>query len=191
MRAAVIICALAAGAVQAEDADVVVLHTRFLAEPTEWCPADKGVPAIETMDGPNVEGFLKPGRNSEVRVRRGAAVGTVEEDTSYEALQRTQSPAVSGRFYARTQTCVSFYGSDGSGTWEIRDGDTVLAESDFDARDIRTAEMSRFRSPIPHFAYNRAYFFETDDGIVFFGPSFVEVQSATEAFVSPAEEQDQ
>lgn len=178
--------ALCGMSAHAQERDVVHLHARFLDTPTQWCPADKGVPIVETMDGPDVKGFIPRERNHFVRIRRGTSGLNDDEQTKDDAFYKTQSPASSGRFHAKANICFSLYGSDGSGEWEVRDGSKIISKGVFQTGDIQRTNMKRWRSPVPYFEYNRVHYFELDDEVIFFAASSVETKRTTEAFASPA-----
>lgn len=117
----------------AEDAATVRLDVAYLAAPTDWCPADKGVPMTVTMNGPDIirgpEDFPRG-----VTVRRGNEVTYVdgEHTISFARDEDFVGPnaEVIGRFSAEFQSCFSaFGGNSASGTWALLGDDGAILDS--------------------------------------------------------------
>ena len=123
LMAASIISALAAGSAAAQEVNEVFLDASYLGAPTEWCPADKGVPLVVKMDGPDiVEGpknFPKT-----VKERKGTSVRIVDGENTASfmrpgVLAAPDAPVI-GRFSAEFQTCDSAWRSGQvTGHWRV------------------------------------------------------------------------
>ena len=205
MRAVAIILALSAGAVQADEADVVRLRAMYLAGPTEWCAADEGVPYIMTVEGPNLHAStfaLAP--KASVRVRRGSA--TVEDvdvahvDPGEIRTRRGNEARTSGtvngprldelqpigRFQARLNVCdTPWWPVSIIGPWAVEaDDGTVVFSGEADERYFwGDHPLLSLRSNFPQSVRLDGQAF-----VVMRKPEYIRT---TEAFVSPAEEQDQ
>ena len=123
LMAASIISALAAGSAAAQEVNEVFLDASYLGAPTEWCPADKGVPLVVKMDGPDiVEGpknFPKT-----VKERKGTSVRIVDGERTASFMRPDDFAAadapVIGRFFAEFQTCHSVWRSGRlAGSWRL------------------------------------------------------------------------
>ena len=114
---------IAGAAASAEDAATVHLDVAFLAAPTDWCPADKGLPMTATMDGPNI--IHGPGDFPRgVIVRRGSEVTYVDGENTNSFARDADfvgpNAEVIGRFSAEFQSCYIAFGDNrASGSWTL------------------------------------------------------------------------
>ena len=121
---------IAAATASAQEAGTVHLDVAFLAAPTGWCPADKGLPMTASMDGPDV--IRGPGDFPRgVTVRRGSEVTYVdgENTNSFAKDEDFAGPnaEVIGRFSAEFQSCFSAFGDNrASGSWTLVGLDGVV-----------------------------------------------------------------
>jgi hypothetical protein len=124
---------IAAATASAQDAGTVHLDVAYLAAPTDWCPADKGVPMTVEMDGPDIirgpEDFPRG-----VTVRRGSEVTYVDgENTNSFARDEDfigPNADVIGRFSAELRSCFSAFGDNrASGSWTLVGLDGVISET--------------------------------------------------------------
>ena len=124
---------IAAATASAQDAGTVHLDVAFLAAPTEWCPADQGVPMTVEMDGPDI--IRGPGDFPRgVTVRRGSEVTYVdgEKTNSFARDEDFVGPnaEVIGRFSAEFESCFSAFGDNrASGSWTLVGLDGVVSET--------------------------------------------------------------
>jgi hypothetical protein len=124
---------LAAHGAFAEGRSEMSLDVSYLAAPTDWCPADAGVPMKVAMDGPDI--IRGPGDfPRKVKVRRGSEVTIFDGENinSYIRADDFDGPnaEVIGRFSAEFQSCFSaFNGSRANGTWTLLDLNGGIAES--------------------------------------------------------------
>jgi hypothetical protein len=124
---------IAAAAASAQDAGTVHLDVAFLAAPTEWCPADKGLPMTASMDGPDI--IRGPGDFPRgVTVRRGSEVTYVDGENTISFARDEDfvgpNAEVIGRFSAEFQACFSAFGDNrASGGWAVEGLDGVVAET--------------------------------------------------------------
>ncbi|MGB3313315.1 MAG: hypothetical protein WBB85_02790 [Albidovulum sp.] len=113
---------LAAGSAAAQEANQVVLDATYLGAPTEWCPADAGVPLVVKMDGPDIVEGPKAWPRT-VKVNRGGnlqIVHTGENTASFNRVEDfgDEEAEVIGRFSADFRTCLSAWSSPRlTGTW--------------------------------------------------------------------------
>jgi hypothetical protein len=117
----------------AQDAGAVQLDVAFLAAPTDWCPADKGVPMTASMDGPDI--IRGPGDFPRgVTVRRGSEATFVDGE-SINSFARNEdfvgpNAEVIGRFSAEFQSCFSAFGDNrASGSWTLVGLDSVVSQT--------------------------------------------------------------
>lgn len=117
----------------AQDASTVQLDVAFLAAPTDWCPADKGVPMTVSMDGPDIirgpQDFPRG-----VTVRRGSEVTFVDGENTNSFIRAEDfvgpNAEVIGRFSAEFQSCFSAFGDNrASGAWKLVGLDGVVSET--------------------------------------------------------------
>lgn len=117
----------------AQDTSAVLLNVTFLPAPTDWCPADAGVPMAVTMDGPDIiQGPEDLPRT--VKVRRGSDVTFVngENINSFNRAEDFIGPSadVIGRFSAEFQSCFSAFGDNrANGKWTLKSLDGAIADS--------------------------------------------------------------
>lgn len=138
---------LAAGSATAQPANEVSLHAAFLSAPTEWCPAEKGVPVLLSADGPEVHASANFQQSAIVRIRRGG-VGTEEVEVSPLEIDELRSgrgvervsttrlyPRVEeaeplGRLSATFRICETFWSKEiTSGVWTITAPDGTVVRS--------------------------------------------------------------
>lgn len=142
---------------EAGDGDVVKIHVAYLDGPTEWCPADAGVPAVMTADGPAVFVGVEIAERSEVEVRRGVGITERVEvgrpsvsqtrirrgvDTQIVRwpFRRTDEATLLGRLRVDIEFCQSFASQAvSSGTWRILAPDgTVVRTGNVEQRYMDT-----------------------------------------------------
>ena len=120
-------------AAAAQDTGTVRLEVAYLADPTEWCPADKGVPMTVTMNGPDIirgpEDFPRG-----VKIRRGSEVSFVDGENTHSFSRDEDfvgpNAEVIGRFSAEFQSCFSAFGNNhASGSWTLVGLDGVESET--------------------------------------------------------------
>ena len=119
---------LAAGSALADGDNDVFLDATYLAAPTEWCPAEEGVPVVVQMDGPDViEGPAEWPRK--IRVRRGGAA--VEVDAIGEDIE-ANAPVI-GRFSANFRGCQTPWTVPRvSGVWKLmNESGSVIETGEF------------------------------------------------------------
>jgi hypothetical protein len=117
----------------AQDSGEMLLDVIFLAAPTDWCPADAGVPMTVAMNGPDIiqgpEDFPR-----KVMVRRGGDVTMVDGENiiSFKRAEdfAGQNAEVIGRFSAEFRSCVGAFGDTrANGTWTLKDLNGAIAEA--------------------------------------------------------------
>lgn len=113
-----------AGPAFAKDVVGLVLDVTYLAAPTDWCPADAGVPMTVKMDGPDIiRGPSEVPRK--VLERRGGSLSIThiaENTASFNRSDAFEGPnaEVIGRFSAEFQACFSaIEASLATGTWSV------------------------------------------------------------------------
>jgi hypothetical protein len=143
---------LASGAATAQEAREVLLDATYLAAPTDWCPADAGVPMVLEMDGPDIiqgpNTFPKT-----VRERRGGNISIIhtEENTaSFNNPEDIGGPnaEVIGRFAAEFQTCFSPWKTPTlTGSWRLigKDG-ADMDQGSFENEYLGSMNSLFFRS---------------------------------------------
>ncbi|MFZ1726037.1 MAG: hypothetical protein WBO29_09205 [Albidovulum sp.] len=118
----------AASPVTAQEANKVMLDATYLGAPTDWCPADAGVPMVMNMDGPDIIEGPK-GWPKTVKVNRGGdlqIVHTGENTASFNRRDDFAGPnaTVIGRFSAEFQTCYSPWSTPRfTGRWRLTASD--------------------------------------------------------------------
>jgi hypothetical protein len=133
LRAILVTSFLAASPVYAEAADRMKIGLSYLATPTDWCPANAGVPIAVTVDGPDI--IRGPGdRRRGVTVRRGSEVTYIDgENTNSFARDEDfvgPNAEVIGRFAAEFQSCFSAFGDNrASGSWKLVGLDGAVSET--------------------------------------------------------------
>ena len=124
VTAAFVLGMACAGPAVAKDAGGVLLDVTYLAAPTDWCPADAGVPMTVKMDGPDIiRGPSEVPRK--VLERRGGSLSithTAENTASFNRTDTFEGPnaEVIGRFSAEFQACFSaIEASLATGAWSV------------------------------------------------------------------------
>jgi hypothetical protein len=112
-----------AGSVAAQEVDTIVLDATYLGAPTDWCPADAGVPLIVKMGGPKI---IKGPKDFPrlVKERRGGSLRVVDGSNiaSFNRAKDVSGPnaEVIGRFSAEFRTCLSAWDNPrATGTWRL------------------------------------------------------------------------
>ena len=134
------------GSVAAQEANEVFLDATYLGAPTEWCPADAGVPVVIKMDGPDI--FATPEDwPRTVRVRRGGQVSSVSSEEHIISFERDRDDfhtRVIGRFSAEFRGCQNLSGTPRvEGRWRLKANDG----SELDAGDLDEAWLGHFSLP--------------------------------------------
>lgn len=147
----------------AQDASTVQLDVAFLAAPTDWCPADKGVPMTVSMDGPDIirgpQDFPRG-----VKVRRGSEVTFVdgENTNSFVRAEDFVGPntEVIGRFSAEFQSCFSAFGGNrASGTWTLLGLDGAIVETGaIEDESMSLPSSALFFRPVAVGGSSKAYY---------------------------------
>lgn len=114
LLASAVAFSFASGLAAAQGTSEVLLDAKYLAAPTDWCPADAGVPMTVTLDGPDI--IKRPNQfPTTVRERRGSSVRVINgaNTASFNHPEDIAGPnaEVIGRFSAEFRTCFS--------PWEI------------------------------------------------------------------------
>jgi hypothetical protein len=124
---------VAAATASAQDVGTVHLDVAFLAAPTDWCPADKGLPMTASMGGPDI--IRGPGDFPRgVTVRRGSDVTYLDGENTNSFAREDDfvgpKAEVIGRFAAEFQSCFSVFGDNrASGTWTLIGSDGEVSET--------------------------------------------------------------
>jgi len=110
-------------AASAQESNEVVLDATYLGAPTDWCPADAGVPLVIKMDGPDI---VKTPQDWPVTVRerrRGQSSSIVFSELNTSSLQRPRGDIdseVIGRFSAEFQVCQDPWNTPrATGRWRL------------------------------------------------------------------------
>jgi hypothetical protein len=152
VQAALLASLLAAGPADAQEASDVFLDATYLAAPTDWCPANAGVPMVVKMDGPDIIKGPKqfPRR---VTVNKGGSVSEVFTGADTGSLNNSDDLAgpnaeVIGRFSAKFQGCVSAWDTTHiTGTWQLSGSDGSDKESgSFENERIYGFDLPLFRN---------------------------------------------
>ena len=127
-----VVVAACAGFAVAQETGEVFLAATYLGAPTEWCPADEGVPVVIEMDGPDIIAGPNDWPRS-VKVRRGGEVGRViisEENTvSMERDSLWENAEVVGRFHADFRACQKpWFSYRVTGNWRLTSTDGSQAD---------------------------------------------------------------
>ncbi|MEF3046038.1 hypothetical protein [Pseudotabrizicola sp. L79] len=132
--AALMACLMPAGAAMAQEAEAVVLDVSYLAAPTDWCPADAGVPMIVAMNGPDIiKGPSETPRK--VRERRGGQVSITHSGQNTAAFHRAgdfsgPKAEVIGRFAAEFRACLGALDRPrATGAWRVVGPDGAEVEA--------------------------------------------------------------
>lgn len=130
----------------AQENNEIFLDATYLSAPTDWCPADAGVPVVIKMDGPDI--FATPEDwPRTVRVRRGGEVSTVASEEYTISLERDRDEfhtRVIGRFSAEFRACQDPWSTPRvKGHWRLRANDG----SELDTGDLDDARLGRFNLP--------------------------------------------
>jgi hypothetical protein len=133
-QAAFLASVVAASSAAAQEASEVSLDATYLAAPTDWCPANAGVPMAVKMDGPDIINGPKefPRR---VRVNKGGRISEVYTGEDTDSLNNSDDLAgpnaeVIGRFSAEFQGCLSAWSTTLiMGTWHLSGSDGSDKES--------------------------------------------------------------
>lgn len=187
VTAAVLAFLHGAGMAAAQQGNEAFLDATFLAAPTDWCPADTGIPMVVKMDGPNIiEGPQTLPR--QVRERRGASVRTIHslDTASFNNPEDFIGPnaKVVGRFSAEYRTCFSPWTiPTATGSWQLsgNDGsdmeagvleDEVITDFNFpffrsvagssNARSAQFGERLLFTAGAPDFTTTQMFLAKTD-----------------------------
>ena len=125
MKALLLMSLLIAGPAFAQEANEVFLDATYLGAPTEWCPADKGVPLVVTMDGPNVVEVSEV-RPKRMRVRRGSS----REELAFGSKKFDEAAPVIGRLSAEFRACQSPWKENRwDGHWRVTASDGLEIDS--------------------------------------------------------------
>ena len=121
------------GPVAAQEANEVFLDATYLGAPTDWCPADAGVPVVIKMDGPDIIPTPDDWPRM-VRVRRGGRISYAGSEENTHSLQRRLfDTEVIGRFSAEFRVCQDPWNTPRvEGHWRLRASDG----SELDAGDL-------------------------------------------------------
>lgn len=186
----------------ADESNSVFLHAAYLSEPTEWCSANAGVPAVITIDGPDV--FVGEFDNAEparIMVRRGGEaaervevgrigvsdvrVGGVGGSTDTQRLfPRMDEVVFLGRLYVDLEVCQSFETKTAHrGAWRVEAPDGTVARSGEEERYLTGGSHPLFHLYGP---YPKAIRLREQTFVVKSQPKIVRTM---EAFVSPEEVQ--
>lgn len=130
------------------------LDATYLAAPTEWCPANAGVPMIVKIDGPDIiRGTESVSRK--IKVRRGSEVYFTDSGENTASMNRTKDVnaaylEVVGRFSSEFRTCFSaFGGSRGTGSWNVIGPDGVIVETgSFEDKNLSLWAGGAFFGPV-------------------------------------------
>jgi hypothetical protein len=156
------------GSVAAQEANEVFLDATYLGAPTDWCPADAGVPLVIKMDGPDIITTPKDWPRT-VRVRRGGKTSVVVGSEEYtRSLQRRRDfdTEVIGRFSAEYRVCQDPWSTPRvEGRWRLKASDG----SELDAGDLDDAWFGL--SSLPFFrrvsTFSDGYFAKIGDRVFF------------------------
>jgi hypothetical protein len=126
------------GSVAAQEANELFLDATYLGAPTDWCPADAGVPVVIKMDGPDIIATPEDWPRT-VRVRRGGRISYVGSEKNTASLQRDRDDfdtEVIGRFSAEFRACQDPWSTPRvEGRWRL----TASDGSELDAGDLDEA----------------------------------------------------
>lgn len=123
VTASVVASLFAAGCAVGQEASEMFLDATYLAAPTDWCPANAGVPMVVKMDGPDIiQGpstfprKVVERRGSSVRVITGENTGSFNRPEDFAG----PNAEVIGRFSAEFQTCFDPWSTPlATGTWRL------------------------------------------------------------------------
>lgn len=134
LTAAVVLGLLLHGEAAAEEVSDLSLDVTYLATPTDWCPADAGVPMRVAMVGPDI--IRGPGElPRKVVERRGGRLDithSAENTASFNRPDTFEGPnaEVIGRFSAEFQACLSALDAGrATGTWRLTGPDGLELET--------------------------------------------------------------
>lgn len=123
------------GSVAAQEANEVFLDATYLGAPTDWCPADAGVPMVIKMDGPDIITTPEDWPRT-MRVRRGGRIGITFREETNPWLRDTFDTEVVGRFSAEFRACQDPWSTPRvEGRWRLKASDG----SELDAGDLDDA----------------------------------------------------
>lgn len=134
MKALLFTSLLAAGSAVAQEPNQVFLDATYLGAPTDWCPADAGVPLVVKMDGPDIVEGPKAWPRT-VKVNRGGNVQIVHTGENTASFNRPEdfggpNAKVIGRFSAEFRTCHSAWPSHRvTGDWRQTATDGAVMET--------------------------------------------------------------
>jgi hypothetical protein len=158
-----------AGGAAAQDGKATHLDVSYLAAPTDWCPANAGIPMVINMDGPDIikgpDEFPRA-----VRVRRGSQVTDFsgENTASMNPVEDFSGPNAEliGRFTADFRTCFDPFGYvRATGSWRLTAPDGSNAGSGaFENEQISHLYFPFFRGVA---GPSRAYYAEFGDRWLF------------------------
>jgi hypothetical protein len=142
---------LTAGSASAQEANEVLLGAAYLGAPTDWFPADAGVPLVVKMDGPDIIKGPKEFPRM-VTERRGSSVRVIsgEFTASFNHSEDFVGPNAEmiGRFSAEFRTCLSPWSTpSATGTWRLSGNDGVDLDSGaFENESLFLIYLPFFRS---------------------------------------------
>lgn len=155
----------------AQEANRVFLDVIYLGTPTDWCPADAGVPAIVKMDGPNIIEEPKALLKS-IKVNKGGKTTityTSDQLVSLGIPQDVVDPnsRVIGRFSAEFQTCNGIWNQlHFTGAWSLTAiNGSVLTSGTFEDRLNSSFEFPPFFEIID--GYSEARYAKLSDQLLF------------------------
>jgi hypothetical protein len=121
LKALLVMSLLTAGSAAAQETNEVFLDATYLGAPTDWCPADAGVP----VDGPNIV-EVSSERPKTLRVRRGTSIETFH----FGSKRFDETAPVIGRFYADLRMCQNPWEEiPWAGSWRVTRSDGTEIES--------------------------------------------------------------
>jgi hypothetical protein len=124
LKASVLAFLVAGSSASAQEANRVFLEATYLGAPTDWCPADAGVPLVVKMDGPDIIQGPKAWPRT-VKVYKGGEISEFVTGEHTDSFKRPEdfedsSAKVIGRFSAEFRTCHSAWASPRpTGSWRL------------------------------------------------------------------------
>lgn len=152
MRLLLLASVFAAGSAAAQETNQVFLDATYLGAPTDWCPADAGVPLVVKMNGPDVIEGPKAWPRT-VKVNRGGNLQIVHTGENTASFNHPEefggaNAEVIGRFSSEFRTCHSaWHGARLTGTWKLTAPDGGELESGrFEDENSASLHLPFFRS---------------------------------------------
>lgn len=117
------------------DTNTMTVTATYLAEPTDWCAAEDGLPILYEIDGPTV--YLAPREGAgTIAVRRGTSRHQIEVRRS-DVPTRRPAPGINlttGKFTGTVRACQSPFSMSGTGTWHVTGETGVLTQGESNLR---------------------------------------------------------